>query len=103
MILPSSIRQPRWKHAYDFVVAFAEDINLADNWDNMQYCSTTENRIYDCISPELIQMMRDTDITCINNEFTFSTRGMPLKNKVYTFRAHPSNVSILKEMGVDIK
>lgn len=90
------------QYTYDFVVAFAGDINLADNWDNMQYCSTTENGIYDCISPELIQMMRDADITCINNEFTFSTRGMPLKNKVYTFRAHPSNVSILKEMGVDI-
>jgi poly-gamma-glutamate synthesis protein (capsule biosynthesis protein) len=90
------------QYTYDFTVAFAGDINLADNWDNMQYCSTTENGIYDCISPELIQMMRDADITCINNEFTFSTRGAPLKNKVYTFRAHPSNVGILKEMGVDI-
>lgn len=89
-------------YTYDFVVAFAGDINLADNWDNMQYCSKTENGIYDCISPELVQVMQEADITCINNEFTFSTRGTPLKNKAYKFRAHPSNVGILKEMGVDI-
>ena len=94
MILPSSIRQPgNRQYTYDFTVAFAGDINLADNWDNMQYAAR-QNGIYDCISPELIQMMRDADITCINNEFTFSTRGAPLKNKVYTFRPiHPTSVS----------
>ena len=90
------------KYTYDFILSFAGDINFDENWDNMMYLKTTENGIHDCISPELIQAMRDADIMCINNEFTFSTRGAPLKNKVYTFRAHPSRAGILKELGVDV-
>lgn len=90
------------QYAYDFILSFAGDINFDENWDNMMYLETTENGIHDCISPELIQAMRDADIMCINNEFTFSTRGAPLKNKVYTFKAHPSKAGILKDIGVDI-
>ena len=90
------------RNNWKFVLSFAGDINFDENWYTMQYYNTTANGIYDCISPELIQMMRDADIMCINNEFTYSTRGTPLKNKVYTFRAHPSRVNILKELGVDI-
>lgn len=86
---------------YDFVLTFAGDINFDENWSTMKYYNKVENGIYDCISPELIQMMRDADIMCINNEFTYSTGGVPL-NKTYTFRAHPSRVEILKELGVDI-
>ncbi len=86
---------------YDFVLTFAGDINFDENWSTMQYYNKVTNGIYDCISPELIQMMKDADIMCINNEFTYSTGGIPL-NKTYTFRAHPSRVEILKELGVDI-
>ena len=63
----------------------------------MKYYNNVENGIYDCIS-ELIQLMNDADIMCINNEFTYSDRG-PLKGKSFTFRAHPSRVNILKELG----
>ncbi|HHX12404.1 MAG TPA: CapA family protein [Clostridiales bacterium] len=87
---------------YDFVLAFAGDINFDENWSTMKYYNTVEDGIYDCISPELIKMMKEADITCLNNEFTYSTGGDPLSNKAYTFRAHPSRVDILKEMGVDI-
>lgn len=86
---------------YNFVLSFTGDINFDENWDTMNYYKAVENGIYDCISPELIQMMKDADIMCINNEFTYSTGGIPL-NKTYTFRAHPSRVDILKELGVDI-
>lgn len=89
-------------NSYDFVVTFVGDINFDENWTTMEYYNTATNGIYDCISPELIQIMKDADITCINNEFTYSTGGDPLHNKAYTFRAHPSRVNILKEMGVDI-
>ncbi len=89
-------------NSYDFVLAFAGDINFDENWSTMMYYDTAANGIYDCISPELIQMMRDADIMCINNEFTYSTGGAPMSNKAYTFRAHPSRVDILKELGVDI-
>lgn len=87
---------------YDFVLTFAGDINFDENWSIMKYYDTVANGINDCISPELIQIMRDADIMCINNEFTYSTSGVPLSNKAYTFRAHPSRVDILKELGVDI-
>lgn len=87
---------------YSFVLTFAGDINFDENWSTMKYYNSVENGIYDCISPELIQMMKDADIMCLNNEFTYSTGGVPLSNKAYTFRAPPSRVEILKELGVDI-
>ncbi len=87
---------------YDFVLAFAGDINFDENWPTMKYYNSVENGIYDCISPELIELMNKADIMCINNEFTYSDRGAPLKGKSYTFRAHPSRVNILKELGVDV-
>ncbi|SCG82371.1 PGA biosynthesis protein capA [Proteiniborus sp. DW1] len=89
-------------NSYNFVLSFAGDINFDENWSTMEYYNTVENGIYDCFSPELIQMMRDADIMCLNNEFTYSTNGTPLEGKYYTFRAHPSRVNILKELGVDI-
>jgi hypothetical protein len=89
-------------NSYDFVLTFAGDINFDENWSTMAYYNNAANDIYDYISPELIQIMQDADVMCINNEFTYSTRGEPLENKMYTFRAHPSRVNILKELGVDI-
>ncbi len=89
-------------NSFSFVLSFAGDINFDENWSTMKYYNTVENGIYDCISPELLQIMKDADIMCLNNEFTYSTGGKPLDNKLYTFRAHPSRVNILKEMGVDI-
>lgn len=87
---------------YSFVLTFAGDINFDEDWITMKHYNKAANGIYDCISPELIQIMRDADIMCINNEFTYSTRGAPLNNKAYTFRADPSRVDILNELGVDI-
>lgn len=88
-------------NAYDFTLSFAGDINFDESWPTMEYYNSTENGIYDCISPELIQMMNDADVMTLNNEFTYSNNGAPLDNKVYTFRAHPSRVDILKDLGVD--
>ena len=87
---------------FSLVLTFAGDINFDENWSTMKYYNSVENGIYDCISPELIQIMRKADIMCINNEFTYSNGGSPLENKAYTFRANPSRVEILKELGVDI-
>lgn len=60
---------------YSFVLAFAGDINFDEDWSTMRYCNTVENGIHDCISPELIQIMRDADVMCLNNEFMYSTNG----------------------------
>ena len=89
-------------NSYDFTLTFAGDINFDDNSSIMEYYNSVPNGIFDCISPELLKIMNDADIMCLNNEFTYSTAGSPQDGKAYTFRADPSRVDILKEMGVDI-
>lgn len=54
------------------------------------------------LSPELLNELRDADITVINHEFPFSSRGTPAPDKQFTFRVDPEYVSILTDMGVDI-
>lgn len=89
-------------HPYDFTLCFAGDISLDESAVTTAQLDRSENGIYDCISPELIQIMQDADIMCLNNEFTYSTNGSPMPSKAYTFRANPERVSVLQEMGVDI-
>ena len=89
-------------HAYDFTLCFAGDISLDENAVTTAQLDCSENGIYDCISPELIQIMQDADIMCLNNEFTFSTNGSPMPDKAYTFRANPERVAVLQKMGVDV-
>ena len=89
-------------HEYDFTLCFGGDISFDENAVTIAQLEKSENGIYDCISPEFIKIMQDADITCLNNEFTYSTNGSPLKGKAYTFRANPSRVAILKELGVDV-
>ncbi len=89
-------------HPYDFTLCFAGDINLDESVATTRLLKTSTNGIYDCISPELISIMQQADLMCLNNEFTYSTNGSPMKGKTYTFRAHPDRVSVLQEMGVDI-
>ena len=57
----------------------------------------------DGVASEAIQsIMKDADITMINNEFCFSERGQKAPDKQYTFRVNPSYVKILNDLGVDI-
>lgn len=83
-------------------LAFVGDINLDENWATTKFLDQQPNGIYDCISPELITKMQQADILMVNNEFTYSTRGTPLKGKTWTFRANPSRIEVLKELGTDI-
>jgi len=46
--------------------------------------------------------MQEADVMCLNNEFTYSTEGSPLEGKLYTFRAKPERVEVLKTLGVDL-
>lgn len=89
-------------HPYDFTVAFAGDVNFGEEWNTMDYYRQQENGIYDCIDPQLIGMMQDADLMCLNLECTISSVGSPMNGKKYTFRANPSRIEILKELGVDV-
>ncbi len=83
-------------------ISFAGDVSLADNWDIMPYYKSRNQDVYGILSKDIVKYMNDTDLMIVNNEFSFSKRGKPLARKKYTFRGDPSNVSIYKEMGVDL-
>lgn len=54
------------------------------------------------ISEYIEQEMVSADMTVINNEFPFSTRGTQHPDKQFTFRVDPVYVSALQDMGVDV-
>ena len=54
------------------------------------------------LSADLQETLNQSDITMINNEFPYSTRGSQAPDKQYTFRVDPSYVSVIQQMGVDI-
>lgn len=87
---------------YDFTLCFAGDVSLSEGAVTTAQLDALEGDIEKCISPELLQIMRDADVMCLNNEFTYSNRGEPLPGKAYTFRANPERLGILHDMGVDI-
>ncbi len=96
-VFPSETPKP-----LDISICFAGDISLADDAVTTKQWENSGRELSKCISPELLFLMNAADIMCINNEFTFTTRGTPLSGKAYTFRANPERVSLLKEMGVDV-
>lgn len=83
-------------------ITFAGDILFDSNYAVMSTMLQNGGDISNAIAPELIQEMRDADIMMINNEFPFSDRGTPTDGKQFTFRAKPSYVSYLDELGVDL-
>ena len=84
------------------VIRITGDLSLADNWLIMPQYDSRGKGLEGVLSPETIGLLQSADITLINNEFCYSRRGTPLKNKMYTFRADTSRVSILNELGIDI-
>lgn len=88
--------------SYDFTICFAGDVSLAEGAITTANLDAAENGVYGCISETLVSVMQDADVMCLNNEFTYSTNGSPMAGKAYTFRADPSRVEVLKELGVDI-
>lgn len=79
-------------------IVFAGDVMLAGTMERY-YDAEGVNRI---LSEELLDEMKNADICMVNNEFAFSTRGTPMEDKQYTFRANPKYVQIMLDMGVDI-
>ena len=86
----------------EVTIAFAGDILFDDHYAIMARVVQNGGDITNGIDPELIREMNSVDIMMINNEFPYSDRGAPLEDKAFTFRAKPSTVSYLDELGVDI-
>lgn len=83
-------------------LVFVGDICFHDGYSNMNALRQRAGGINDCVLPEVMEGLRAADIFMANNEFPYSDRGTPTAGKKYAFRAKPSNVNILHEMGVDI-
>lgn len=84
------------------VLAFAGDVNFDEDSYPVKKYDAEGGDITACLSEDLLAEMNAADIMMLNNEFAYSTRGVEETDKSYTFRADPSRVGILKEMGVDI-
>ncbi|MBR2185818.1 MAG: CapA family protein [Lachnospiraceae bacterium] len=84
------------------VIDFAGDINFDDRYAIMNSLRSRGGEISSSIDPVLIKRSNDADIFMINNEFPYSSRGTPLPNKKFTFRARPETVRYMKDLGADI-
>lgn len=84
------------------VLGFAGDVNLDEDSYPVAKYDKEGKGILGVLSKDLLEEMTSADIMMLNNEFAYSTRGTEESDKSYTFRADPSRVGILKEMGVDI-
>lgn len=78
------------------------DVSFADNWKIIPAMENRGKGIYGVLSEETVALLKESDIFLANNEFTYSTRGTPIAGKAYTFRADPSRVSLMHDIGADI-
>ena len=83
-------------------ITFAGDILFDESYAVMGTMMKNGGNIANAISPELIAEMKSADIMMLNNEFPYSDRGTATVGKQFTFRARPSSVSYLDDLGVDI-
>lgn len=80
-----------------FTMFFTGDVMLENSMARYD-----EQGIHGILSEYLVNEMISADMTVINNEFPFSTRGVKAEDKQFTFRVHPRYVSALQDMGVDV-
>lgn len=94
------VEEPEVDTSYEYTLCFAGDVNLGDG----QYTTAAleSSGIEGCVSETLRSYMTGADVMCLNNEFTYTDRGSPLEGKQYTYRAAPTRVSVLDQLGVDI-
>ena len=81
---------------------FVGDTAFPNGYSVMNKYVSRGKGIEGLVSEEVLQIMRSADVTMANHEFTLTDRGSPIKGKIWTFRGDPKNVSIFKELGVDI-
>lgn len=86
----------------EVTLVFAGDILFDEHYAVMARMIQNGGDISDGIAPDLIGEMQSADIMMLNNEFPYSDRGEPLEDKQFTFRAKPSAVSYLTDLGVDV-
>ena len=84
------------------ILSFIGDVSLADNWYIMPKYDERGKKIYGILSENVVEILKSSDITIANNEFTISNRGEKMPNKFYTFRGKSERLNIYNEMGVNL-
>jgi len=82
-------------------IAIAGDLCLAEDGFVLDHYDTV-NDLSKCISPEILNVLKNSDLFYVNHEYCISDRGTPLSGKYYTFRAKPERMELLKQMGTDL-
>ncbi len=90
--------EKKLKPAPNTTVLFAGDVYFSD----YVLANYNQSGIQGVLSKDLLKEMKQADLTVVNNEFPYSTRGTQAPDKQFTFRIDPSYVSILLESGVDL-
>ncbi|MCR4614937.1 MAG: CapA family protein [Clostridiales bacterium] len=83
-------------------IIFTGDMNFDRRYANMNALMSRGGEMTEALDEDIIETMQEADITMINNEFPYSDRGTPTAGKKFTFRADPSTVHYLTDLGVDI-
>lgn len=83
------------------VITIAGDICLAEDGYVLDYYDTV-GELSQCISPELLKIMNESDIFYLNHEYCIGNSGVATTQKTYTFQAKPERMELLKEMGTDL-
>lgn len=84
------------------VISFTGDFNFAEDWYTMEVYKQKPNGLSDCITPDLMGILQNSDVLFMNNEFVYSDCDDALPGKAYTFRADLDRISLLQELGADI-
>lgn len=99
MVTQPALPEPEPIIPYDYTLRFAGDVSLADG--AVPTKAYINRGLEGCFSEEILTQMREADLMCLNSEFAFTDRGTAVE-KNYNFRADPSRVSVLQDMGVDL-
>ncbi len=81
---------------------FAGDVGLAEGYAILGNLLSRGGNIEQGFDANTLLAMRSADIFMVNNEFTYTNRGVPTEGKQYIFRSNPENVKYLLDMGVDV-
>ncbi|MBR6562471.1 MAG: CapA family protein [Clostridia bacterium] len=83
------------------VMTFGGDVCFADNYATMPYMLRKGKGLAYCFAEEWFDIMRSADVAMVNNEFSISDRGSPMKHKTYTYVAKPEHTKYYGELGID--
>lgn len=95
------VMESRDSDSADVSLTFAGDILFDDEYAVFSRLLQNGGQINAGIDQAVINIMKTSDVTMVNNEFPYTYGGAPTEGKTYTFRADPSTVHLITDMGAN--